>query len=399
MTTNPIKIVGLDVSKSTVSCCVLSERPQDPREFYYECSFDKLQANSAGIKALLEFKPDIALIEPTGVNYSKIWIEHLTLAGVEIRLVGHKELRNYRMHQLGLPDKDDDADALALACYYFDYQHQAWRFLRIRNPVASKIRELILRLSHLNRVQSPIVNRIRQDLAWQFPEVALTRCAKGRRGDVPLLWGWLAHERVSKKYERLYQTTAGLGITNTVRYHAQRLCNLQREEIEIETEIAQLLKNPIFTQYLQVFESFCFGIRLTAMLISQIYPFDGFLVDGQPSIIIRKGRVSGKPTKRHISLRKFQKTLGVAPSMEASGDSQKQRVSDGSSICRKALWLWVFTNIEPKKARSQNKIGQTLGDFLDTEKATGKPVQLIRSRTVVKAVKLLFRELVQAFCK
>ncbi|MEH2277714.1 MAG: hypothetical protein V7K40_23720 [Nostoc sp.] len=38
-----------------------------------------------------------------------------------------------------------------------------------------KIRELVLRLAHLNRVQSPIINRIRQDLAWQFPEVALVR--------------------------------------------------------------------------------------------------------------------------------------------------------------------------------------------------------------------------------
>jgi transposase len=187
MTTKPIKIVGLDVSKSTVSCCVLSERPTNPREFYYECPFSRFNADSAGIKALLAFNPDIALIEPTGVNYSKLWVSHLALAGVEIRLVGHKELRNYRMHQLGLPDKDDDADSLALACYYFDYCHQNWRFLRIRNPIASKIREMVLRLAHLNRVQSPIVNRLRQDLAWQFPEVALTRCVKGRRGDVPLL--------------------------------------------------------------------------------------------------------------------------------------------------------------------------------------------------------------------
>jgi hypothetical protein len=32
-------------------------------------------------------------------------------AGVEVRLVGHKELRSFREHHLGLPDKDDDADA------------------------------------------------------------------------------------------------------------------------------------------------------------------------------------------------------------------------------------------------------------------------------------------------
>jgi transposase len=75
--------------------------------------------------------------------------------------VGHKELRNYREHQLSLPDKDDDADALALACYYFDYCDSPKRFVQIRDFTTTRIRELVLRLAHLNRVQSPIINRLR----------------------------------------------------------------------------------------------------------------------------------------------------------------------------------------------------------------------------------------------
>jgi hypothetical protein len=35
-----------------------------------------------------------------------------------------------------------------------------------------------------------------------------------------------------------------------------------------------------------------------------------------------------------------------------------------------------------------------LGEWLDQEKSTGKPVTLVRSRTAVKAVKLLFKKLV-----
>jgi hypothetical protein len=59
----------------------------------------------------------------------------------------------------------------------------------------------VLRLAHLNRVQSPIINRARQDLAWQFPEVALALAV--RYGEnLPLLWGWLAGERPSKKKVR-----------------------------------------------------------------------------------------------------------------------------------------------------------------------------------------------------
>lgn len=325
-----IRILGLDISKSSVSACLLTEKPNSPRQFYYECPFHRLSANSAGIKKLLELKPDIAIIEPTGTNYSKLWGTHLARAGVEVRLVGHKELRSYRQHHLALPDKDDDADSLALACYYFDYHQEPRRFVQLRDLTIVRIRELVLRLAHLNRVQSPIINRIRQDLAWQFPEIALVRSRRGDSDLVPLLWGWLAGERNSNRYDRLYQNTVGLGISDTVRHHAKRLCSLQREEMAIEAELQQLLADSRFQPYLAVFHRFGFGDRLTAIVISQIFPLSGFLgEDGRPEVRIRQGRNSKKPTKRHLSLRRFQKSLGVAPSLEASGDIRKAKIVGG----------------------------------------------------------------------
>ncbi|MEH2068907.1 MAG: transposase [Nostoc sp.] len=391
-----IKILGLDVSKSSVSACLLTEKPEDPRQFYYECPFNCFSANAQGIKALLELKPDIALMEPTGSNYSKLWGTHLARSGVEVRLVGHKELKNYRANHLALPDKDDDADSLALACYYFDYHADPRRFVQIRDLTIVKIRELVLRLAHLNRVQSPIINRARQDLAWQFPEVALVRSLRGESGEVPLLWGWLAGERKSTRYDRLYAQTAGLGITDTVRQHAKRICNLQREEYAIEVELQELLTDTRFQPYRQVFKKFGFGDRLCCVLISQIYPLEGFLnEDGKPEVKIRQGRNSKKPTKRHLSLRRFQKALGAAPSLVASGDSKKTKVVGGSDLCRKALWQWVYTRIEPKRSRLKNDIGQQLGNQLDVEKVAGRPVKLVRNRIAAKATKLLFRELVK----
>ena len=390
------RVLGLDVSKSSVSACLLLEKPNSPRQFYYECPFHRLSANSQGIKELLALNPDIALVEPTGTNYSKLWCTHLARAGVEVRLVGHKELRSYRASHLALPDKDDDADALALACYYFDYHQDPRRFVQIRDFAIVKIRELVLRLSHLNRVQSPIINRIRQDLAWQFPEVALVRSKRSDADEVPLLWGWLAQERKSKRYDLIYQNTVGLGISDTVRYHAARLCNLQRDELAIEHELHELLADARFEPYLEVFHRFGFGQRLIAIVISQIYPLSGFLgEDGKPEVKIRKGRKSQKPTKRHLSLRRFQKALGVAPSLEASGDIRKAKVVGGSDLCRKSLWQWVFTRIEPKRSRLKNEIGKSLGEKLDTEKEAGRPVKLVRMKIAAIAVRLLFRELVK----
>ncbi|BAY10281.1 hypothetical protein NIES2098_34470 [Calothrix sp. NIES-2098] len=108
-----IKVLGLDISKSSVSACLLLEKPISPRQFYYEHQFLKIEANSTGIRKLLDLKPDVAIMEPTGNNYSKLWGTHLARAGVEVRLVGHKELRSYRANHLALPDKDDDADSFS----------------------------------------------------------------------------------------------------------------------------------------------------------------------------------------------------------------------------------------------------------------------------------------------
>jgi len=396
MTTKSPKILGLDVSKASVSCCLLESRPENPREFYYTYAFTSLTANNAGVRALLDLKPDIAILEPTGVNYSKIWMDHLSRAGVEVKLVGHRELRNYRAYHLDLPDKDDDADALALACYGFDYGGEKLRFIRTRHPTTTRIRELILRLNHLNRVQSPIINRARQDLAWQFPEISQVSSVRSPNKDTPLMWGWLAGLRKSNHYDKKYQNTCGLGISGTVRWHAQRICSIEQEQHAIEIELAQLLMDPRFHPYQKAFDAFGFGLRLRCVVLSQIFPMDDFLTpDGQPEIKRLRGRVSGKPTKRHLSLRRFQKALGVAPSQESSGDSVKIKIVGGSAVCRKALWQWIFTRIEKKSSRLNNDIYLALGAYLDSQKLEGRPVQLVRSRTAARAVKLLFATLIE----
>lgn len=92
-----------------------------------------------------------------------------------------------------------------------------------------------------------------------------------------------------------------------------------------------------------------------------------------------KGRNSGKPTTRYLSLRRFQKALGLAPTNESSGDKNKIKIVGGSDLCRIAFWQWVFTRIEVKRCRLDNEIGQALGAQLDLEKAAGRPVRLVRS--------------------
>jgi len=130
-------------------------------------------------------------------------------------------------------------------------------------------------LSYLNRVQSPIINRARQDLAWQFPEAALVRSV--RSGEkVPLFWGWLCHPRPSVKYDLMLEKSIGLGINEGVRLHAARICDIQREEMAVEYELSKLVSEPQFLPYRKVFARFGFGCRVEALLLSQIYQKYGF---------------------------------------------------------------------------------------------------------------------------
>ncbi|MEL6496237.1 MAG: transposase [Cyanobacteria bacterium J06623_7] len=390
-----MKVVGLDVCKLSVVACVLSVRPSEPRQFYYDAKYQTFKANAEGIRELLKLKPDIAVFEPTGVNYSKLWGTHLARSGVEVRLVGHTQLRSYRKTTLELPDKDDQADALALACYYFDHADKPRRFVQIREPDVVKIRQYVLRLGHLNRCQSPIINRMRQDLAWQFPEIAKINLQ--RHGDrLSLASRWLAKEVESARYERLLASSVGLGLTFTVRYHAQRLLHLHREEIELEFMLNLLTQQPKFDPYQKVFDRFGFGQRIQAMLLSQIYPLENYLSEeGKPITIYRRGRNSGKTTKRYLSRRRFEKALGIAPTEDSSGDKKDKKIIGGSDLCRIALWQWIFTRLEVKRNRPKTIVGQQLANYLDTEKATGKPIRLVRMKVAAKTVRLLFKELVK----
>lgn len=198
-----MRIVGINVCKSSVFACLLTEFPTNSKQYFRNVEFHTFKAGYVGIQALLELKPDIAVMEPSGVHYSKLWAKVLELEGIEVRWLGHLQLRSYRQ-SLRLPSKNDKADALALACYCWQYLEQSEYFLQFSSESVAKLREIYLQLHHLNRVQNPIINRLRQSLAYEFPEVAQTRSLRRANVDIPPLWGWLAQIRPSPYYERIY---------------------------------------------------------------------------------------------------------------------------------------------------------------------------------------------------
>jgi transposase len=372
-----------------VFCCLDTDNPpEDYNEFYRNGdNFQVAHADIHGLKMLLDLKPDVIVLEPTGVNYSRLWIDRLSEAGVRVAQVPHQACKVHRS-LLRLPDKDDPADALTLGMYYLQYYNDPRRFVINRDAVTYRLRDRILRLQHLVKVQNIMVNRLKQDLSYCLPERQNTGT------NAPLFWGWLAGERKSIKHDAILEASIGLGLTDDVKIAAKALyANMLREK-DVERELVEIIKDSQFTPYRAVLTRYGFGQRGQAMIISQIFPLSNFLDDkGRPIVERSRGRVSRKPTLKHLSERRVLKMLGLAPSREQSGTSVNNTKKAGSTLCRTAFWQWGFTRIEIKRCRLKGELGDKLFSKY-SELLSSNPTKLARSKFHAHAARKIFYDLV-----
>lgn len=385
-------IIGADACKDRLVYCVLDSdnMPKNLGEYYLNGdNFHQAYTSAHGLKQILDLKPDAIVLEPTGVNYTRLWVRKMSEQGVKVALIGHTQLRSYRKN-LNLPDKDDPADALAIGHYYAEHHLNPHRFVLVRDNLTAGLRETALRLGHLIRLQSPMINRLQQDLSYAFPERA------NATSTATLFWRWIAGSAKSLKYDRQMQESIGSGISPEMNLEAKLLVMVQGEERRIEFNLRSQLDDSQFAPYRQVLKKYGFGERAQAMIISQIYPIENFLgSENQPIVLVTTGKKSGKPTAKHISLRKFIKMLGVCPTREQSGKSTTTTNKSGSELCRTAFWLWLFTRIESSRSRLKNQQGIEIYEIF-TEYKNHKPIKLARSKTIGKVAKRLFYDLVDA---
>ena len=295
--------------------------------------------------------------------------------------------------------KTDEIDAFAIACWYYDKPKTS--YLRIRDPLVVEIKRICLRLEHLNRLQSPIVNRMRQELTWQCPEIASVRSAKLQEDLAPLMWGWLAKLRKSQKYDRILAATTGSGIEYETRWAAKQYCEIEEEVFRGKKQLISFIDHPQFEEYQRIFAKFGFGYQLRGYLLGAIYPIKDFLKNGKPEVKVRKNRQTGKESKLKLSERRFMRAVGMGVVREDSGQKKKGKQS-GSALCRKALWQWCFTRLEVSRNNPQLKFVYGQGkdaeemspaENLKRRKKGGTPVKLARQRVIARCVRELFKEL------
>ncbi len=449
-----IKVLGIDVSKDNICCCILDSYPKGGLANYWKQTRIELgrhyprfySAPPPGGNSVFDFRIwvkenqcAIACLEPTGVHYSKFWVTLLEKLSIQVLLIGHVELKRYRDGKnISGRRKSDEVDALAMAAYPHDPEHHTIsgkldlsNFLMVQGRAIARLRELNQEANHLARIENPIVNYLRQRLAWEFPEVA-QRNGSSVTQYVPPLFGWLAQDtentstqgwnRMEKEYEKSVAPELGLTISDFTRAHGKWLVEMDLWGKRMNRQIEELLAEVEFEKYQQVFDNFGFGLRIRARLLSRIYPFEGFLLPNGRLWIERtqkmatplKGRARGscknaganfstaKTTKRNKSRDIFKLRLGMGTVVKSSGDTEKI-VPGGSLMCRQALWQYVLTGVETGRLPQspQTKILMEYRDDLKSRAdGSGKPLlngRHIQMKLMSKTTNLLFTELCKMF--
>lgn len=403
-----MQIVGLDVGRNTCVAVSLSEFPAIPLKHFAsirnECI--RLNADRSGVEKLMALKPDGIVLEPTGSWYSAFWKDVANFFSIPLYWVGHADLAHQR-GAYGFKNKRDDEDAFCLACTYFDDRFinklGEKRYLRFE-PEVMAIRQKFLELEMLDKHRTAGINQLRQRLCREFPEAAEQRIVESEKlGFSPFL-GWLAGEysysRGENKYNKSIAKDMGIAIQSFTRNHARRLVQIERESSEIELEMIQLMNTDEFYPYLQVFKRFGFGTRNQVILLTQIYPFSKFLVNGKSWVeyelppMSRHAKEQPKAQKRHRSLRQFQAYLGLSYKLKQSGDSLKKAFL-GSDIVRSHLYIWAVGKIRTKPVGFN--VSGHIGDELTTKvldlTARGVEGSDKITRLVFRATALLFKEL------
>lgn len=392
-----MKVAGIDVSRGSVTIAVLEEVPEDLRKLKRRTI--KLKADAEGIKALLALDFDCAILEPSGGHYSKIWAHHLTQAGREIRWVGHQEISHYR-ESLKIANKTDQLDALALAAYGIERYNRPSHF--IRGAESGRLRELWLQLKHYNRAKNPLANRLRQQLCSEFPEVAERDATRGwLKENPPGLWQFIAAERDSAKWEKEYTASIGIGLSEFSRGLARQICEIERQEYEVERLIEAELQQAHYRPYLKIFEDYGIAQRTAAALLSEIYPFQRFLKDGHQVseyYPTEKGRA-----RRNRSLGAFKLSCGLGMTYYQSGDAHGWKPG-GNNDVRMALWLWCKMAVVIKPRANLPKVARLIEYYqngsrqiVDGEEKHFNPG--IRNQRIMRVVRRMLESLYKDLLK
>jgi hypothetical protein len=360
------KVLGIDVGAKFVVAFALESLPVGISfENYYrknakfaisKIRMDNKKEGSSikledAIELLTELKPDAIVMEPTGVWYSKLWAKLAEHMGIEVKWIGHSDL-SFNRGSYGFKDKDDRKDAFCLALSYFhpDFNSQN-KWLNWRAGLIAEVNDRVLELESLASTTKVYTVQLRQRLKYEFPECADRSISNSRTDDGFTPWvGWLAgihtSARINNPYLKSIAPTMGIEISQYTRDHAAAVAGNQIRETRLMSELSELLADPAFDRYREIFENFGLSTKMQGVILSQIYPVEKFLLNGKPQI--DRWEDDRKKYKTNKSLKSFQLCLGMGKKLIESGGSSVW-VYSGSSFARSKLYTWIMRYVVPER--------------------------------------------------
>lgn len=205
----------------------------------------------------------------------------------------------------------------------------------------------MLDIKGLEATSTPIANQLRQRLKYEFPEIANRTIGNNRGAGGFTQWvGWLAgihtYTRIENDRSRSIATQLSIEISDHTRSRAQHLVDRQILESKLHERLELLLAHPDLAPYIPALDRCGFGPILKAAIISNIHPFDKFLLDGKR--VIDRWDDDRRSHKRDRSRGAFQISLGMGKRLIESGGTTKWRYA-GSGLARTLLHQWTVSNV------------------------------------------------------
>jgi hypothetical protein len=384
-------ILGVDICQGRAVCWPLDRLPEDPKSYWREQV--KLRSrkadqdpwtfpfNKEGIATFLSWGIEAVAMEPTGMRYNALLADVCQIQGIKIFWIGHAQCKNARL-EMKLPDKNDLADAFALACYAAQYQNYPKYFLEFCVGPISELKDFYLKAKSVSRFQTAAMNRLKIQLAYEFPEASEKQWTPGRDGRRSLICWLGSRDRIVRpsgywqsKRDRSVSSDWDIEISNFSKQLAGIVDDYDLMLIELESKMKWLLDFPAFEKYNRVFDRFNFGLFARSILLCQIYPFERF-----------------------DTMAGFKRRLGYGKVERSSGSKSSFGNGEGSKLISAEMYLWVMNSIAIKSRRPTSEVGKKIATFYDgwQEKLYANP-ELYRAAMLSKSkdsiAKALFKVL------
>jgi hypothetical protein len=337
------KVVGLDIGRGECTACPLEELPKDLLRFTRAYKPLKLLAITEDIDTLAELG-DWFVMEPTGADYH-LWMEELQNRGKVVLLATGTRIRNLA-RQHGILNKTDKDDAAVIA-YYGLLALSSGQQSAFIEPPSGQIRERYLALKGLKRHKTDLSNMLRARLVRENPVLA---CAKDTKRQWTCttpgsLWRKIGGEPVRGYSSAEDDPGVGRGLSDTSRAIGRLVCDIERIQAGLETELDELLGERAFDRYRKIFGLWAIAPLTQSAILSSIYPFERFL--GPDGGRIRErvpatGASKHSSTSRDRSMKSFQRAIGCGQKIVQSGKSEF-RVMTGDPQIRAAIYSWLET--------------------------------------------------------